>query len=71
MAAAELLLPIPEPLAEPLVLGELLLLLAPDEPLMPAELPPDPPGAEPDVEAEPDPEADPDAAVFSFGCPVA
>jgi hypothetical protein len=55
--AAELLLPIPEPLAEPLVLGEL-----PVEPLLPDELllpMPD--------ELEPEPED----AVFSFGWPVA
>jgi hypothetical protein len=55
--AVELVLPIPEPLAEPLVVGEL-----PVEPLLPDELllpMPD--------ELEPEPED----AVFSFGWPVA
>ena len=65
MAAAELLLPIPEPLAEPLVLAEPPLLLVSDDmpleplplvllPLMPDEL-----------------EPEPEDAVFSFGWPVA
>jgi hypothetical protein len=62
--AVELLLPIPEPLAEPLVLGEL-----PVEPLPPDELVLPMPDELLPMPDEPEPE--PEDAVLSFGWPVA